>query len=204
MDVAAVATQEATSIEARVASLSNDALIIALLQTVNHLSRWLTPIHNRARLETAPFRSEQSLKDVLIGMRDNEAQVYSLMYAIANEVNPDLDRIPPIQQGPMQIEADRQSNLLVIMSGFRRVRQSSTSLLRALPDNAWERGGYSRTRRDWTIRQLAEALAANDWRQLSTIDAILERTGAREGIAEVSQVRLEAIDEAFTPLVGRG
>lgn len=39
MDVAAVATQEATSIEARVASLSNDALIIALLQTVNHLSR---------------------------------------------------------------------------------------------------------------------------------------------------------------------
>lgn len=137
-------------------------------------------------------------------MRDNEAQVYSLMYAIANEVNPDLDRIPPIQQGPMQIEADRQSNLLVIMSGFRRVRQSSTSLLRALPDNAWERGGYSRTRRDWTIRQLAEALAANDWRQLSTIDAILERTGAREGIAEVSQVRLEAIDEAFTPLVGRG
>lgn len=194
---------ETMSIEARVRELSNDALIIQLLQTVNHLSRWLTPIHDRTRLEFAPYRAEGSLKDLLIDMRDNEARVYALMHAITTEVNPNLDRVPQMQRGPAQIEADRQANLLVIMSGFRRVRQSTTSLLRAMPDNAWQRGGYSRTSRNWTLRQLGEYLAVNDRERLSEIDRILERSGAREDIAEVSQISLELLDVPFVPRVGR-
>ena len=143
----------------RVRALSNDDLIIDLLQTLNHLSRWLTPIHDRSRLEVSAYRSEPSVKEIVIGLRDNEARAYALMNAIASAVNPDLDRVPRLVPSAEQRAADRTSNTLVIMSGFRRVRESTTSLLRALPDNAWERGGYSRTERNWTIRELAESLA---------------------------------------------
>lgn len=196
-------SQESAGVETWARGLSNDAVIIELLQTLNHLSRWVTPIHDRARLDTSPHRSEQSLKEILIGLRDGEARVYSLMNAIATQVNPDLDRVPPVERTAAQIEADRESNALVVMSGFRRVRQSSTSLLRALPDTAWARGGYSRTRRDWTIRQLAEFLVVNDWQQLAEIDRLLQRSGVRDSIAEVSQVRLEQLDETFVSVAER-
>lgn len=189
---------------ATVRALSNDALIIELLQTLNHLSRWLTPIHDRSRLEVSAYRSEPSVKEIVIGLRDNEARAYALMHAIASEVNPDLDRVPRIVSSAEQREADRAANTLVIMSGFRRVRESTTSLLRALPDNAWERGGYSRTERNWTIRELAESLATNDALQLAAIDRVLAANGARHGIAAVSRVSFEQLDEPFAFQIGRG
>jgi hypothetical protein len=89
------------------------------------------------------------------------------------------------------------------MSEFRRVRESSTSLLRALPDNAWERGGYSRTERNWTIRELAEYLARHDREMLQRIDRALSRSGARDGIAAVSQVDFTQIEEPFVATVPR-
>ncbi len=83
------------------------------------------------------------------------------------------------------------------------MRESTTSLLRALPDNAWERGGYSRTQRNWTIRELAEYLARHDREMLQRIDRVLSRSGARHGIAAVSQVDFTHIEEPFLASVSR-
>lgn len=197
MNVVLERVRDEKSVTADVHALTNDALIVTLLQTLNHLSRWLTPIHDRTRLETSPRRSEPSVKDVLLGLRDTEARTYALMNAIATQSTPDLDRIPRIERTPLQIEADRRANALVAMSEFRRVRESSASLLRALPDAAWERTGFSRTERDWTIRELAELLAVNDWKRLGEIDSLLSQSGVREGIAEVSRVKRDQLQEPF-------
>lgn len=188
------------AIEARrqlVAARSNDALIVDLLQTTNHLSRWLTPIHDLMRLDMTTRRNQVSVKDLLLGLRDNEVAVYSLMNLIATQVNPDLDKATQAQRSPLQREADQRSNALVIMSEFRRVRESTTSLLRALPDDAWARGGYSRSTRDWTIRELADSLAVNDWVQLGLIDTALDVTDLRRNIAKVSQVARDGLSEPF-------
>src|SRR5215216_7522512 len=183
--------------------LSNDALIVRLIQTINHLSRWLTPIHDRMVLEFSTRRSEPSVKELLIRLRDTETRAYAFMNAIASERDPDLDRVPRVESSPAQISVDRSVHPLVIMSEFRRVRESSTSLLRALPDTAWERGGYSRTDRNWTIRELAEYLARHDREMLQHIDRVLNRSGARHGIAAVSQVDFTHIEEPFLASVSR-
>jgi hypothetical protein len=179
--------------EARVRNLSNDALIIELINTLNHLSRWLTPIHDRSLLVYAPRRSERSVKDVLLQMRDTDTGVYALMNAIATQNNPDLDQVPRVERTPVQIGADRAADPLVVMSEFRRVRESATALLRALPDSAWERGGYSRRERNWTIRELAADLALHDRRALAEVDRALERIGARHNITQASRVRYEEL-----------
>jgi hypothetical protein len=184
-------------------ALPNDALIIELLQTLNHLSRWLTPVHDRALLEFSPRRSQPSVKDVLLRMRDTESRAYALMYAIATQNDPDLDRVPRVERTPIQVAFDREADPLVVMSEFRRVRQSSGSLLRALPDTAWARSGHSRRERNWTIRELAEFLAGHDIVMLREIDQALIRVGAREGIAEVSQVTFDQIDEVFVATATR-
>ena len=203
MDTLEVEAQQMHTVESAVQDLSNDALIIRLIQSLNHLSRWLTPIHDRTILEYSARRSEPSVKDLLIRMRETETRSYSLMYAIASERNPDLDRVPYVEPSIAQIAADRTAHPLVIMSEFRRVRESSTSLLRALPDNAWERGGYSRTQRDWTIRELAEFLAIHDSLILTRMDGGLARSGARNGIAKVSQVDFAQIQEPFIASIAR-
>jgi len=189
--------EEVSAADSSIRELSNDALIIRLLQTVNHLSRWLTPIHDRTILEFSVRRSEQSVKELLIRLRDTEIRAYGIMNAIASERDPDLDRVPGVKPSPAQIAVDRSAHSLVIMSEFRRVRESSTALLRALPDNAWQRGGYSRTQRNWTIRELAEFLAGNDREMLPRIDRALSRSGARHGIAAVSQVGYTHIEAPF-------
>lgn len=189
-----------TAVDARrqlVTAMSNDALIVELLQTINHLSRWLTPIHDQTRLDWTSRRSQVSVKDLLLALRDNEVRVYSLMNAIATQVNPDLDRVPARQPSPLQREADARASALVVMSEFRRVRESSTSLLRAFPDTAWSRGGFSRSSRDWTIRQLAESLAINDWEQLGFIDIALNESGLRKSVAKVSQVSRDGLREPY-------
>ncbi len=203
MSSSAVSQQDMDSSDSAIRDLSNDALIIRLIQTTNHLSRWLTPIHDRTLLEFSPRRSEPSVKELLLRMRDTETRAYGFMNAIATERNPDLDRVPRFEPTPVQSSVERSVHPLVIMSEFRRVRESSTSLLRALPDNAWERGGYSRTARNWTIRELAEYLAKHDREMLQGIDRALSRSGAREGIAAVSQVDFMHIEEPFLATVPR-
>ena len=203
MNDSAVSEQESETADASIAGLSNDALIIRLIQTVNHLSRWLTPIHDPTVLEFSARRSEPSVKELLLRMRDTETRAYGFMNAIASERDPDLDRVPRVEPSPEQTAVDRSAHPLVTMSEFRRVRESSTALLRALPDNAWQRGGYSRTQRNWTIRQLAEFLASHDREMLQQIDRALSRSGARQGIAAVSQVDFTRIEEPFLATVTR-
>jgi hypothetical protein len=203
MSSSAISEHDLESSDSSIRDLSNDALIIRLIQTVNHLSRWLTPIHDRTVLEFSPRRSEPSVKELLVRMRDTETRAYGFMNAIATERTPDLDRVPRVEPTPVQISLDRSAHPLVIMSEFRRVRESSTSLLRALPDTAWERGGYSRTDRNWTIRELAEYLARHDREMLQRIDRVLSRSGARDGIAAVSQVDFTQIEEPFLATVSR-
>lgn len=197
MNSSPVSEQESETADSSIRDLSNDALIVRLIQTLNHLSRWLTPIHDRTVLEFSARRSEPSVKELLLRMRDTETRAYGFMNAIASERDPDLDRIPRVEPSPAQTSVDQSAHPLVIMSEFRRVRESTTSLLRALPDNAWERSGHSRTQRNWTIRELAEYLARHDREMLQQIDRVLSRSGARHGIAAVSQVDFAHIEEPF-------
>ena len=175
---------------ARIAELSNDALVIRLHYTLNHLSRWLTPIHDQAKLTRTQRRGDPSVKDLLLRMRNEELLVFPRIHAIATRTQPDLDKLPIPVRTPAQDELDRRALPLAIMAEFRRYRQSTLSALRALPDDAWTRVGISRREHDWTIRQLAERLAAHDLEVLATMDEMLERTGAREGLAAAQRVRL--------------
>lgn len=170
--------------------LDNDSLVIRLTFTVNHLSRWLTPIHESSRLTRSLRRGEPSIKDLLLELRNEELRVFPKMHLIAVQNTPNLDGLPPVVRTPAQLEYDRQSTPLEVMAEFRRLRQSTTSLLRSLVDDAWDRRGVSRRERNWTIRGLAEHLAAHDLAVLSDMDVILDRSGVREGIAQVSRVHL--------------
>lgn len=173
-----------------IADLDNGSLVIRLTFTVNHLSRWLTPIHDPSRLTRSLRRGEPSVKDLLLELRNEELRVFPKMHLIAVQNTPNLDDLPPVVRTPAQLEYDRQSTPLEVMAEFRRLRQSTTSLLRSLVDDAWDRRGVSRREHNWTIRGLAEHLAAHDFAVLSDMDVILDRSGVREGIAQVSRVHL--------------
>lgn len=170
--------------------LDNNALIIRLSFAVNHLSRWLSPIHDPSRLERSLHRGEPSVKELVSGMRDEEQRVFPKLHLIATQNNPDLDRLPPWRPDPATIEADRDMPPIVLMAQFRRLRQSTCSLLRSLPDDAWHRRGVSRRDYNVTIRELAEHLAAHDYQYLRAIDETLDQVGAREGLAEIQKVHL--------------
>ncbi len=176
-----------------VSQLDNNGVIIRMLFTVNHLSRWLSPIHEDVRLQRAPSRSERSPKDIQIAMRNEELRIFPKMHAIAVQDRPDLDRLPPIVADEAALAFDQQAAVLEIMAEFRRLRQSTTSLLRTLPDAAWQRDGISRVERDWTIRQLAEHLVETDERLMAEMDRALERSGARDSIAKVSRARIDEL-----------
>lgn len=173
--------------------MDNDALIIRLHFTINHLSRWLSPIHDRNKLERARYRGEPSVKDLLLGMRDYEQYIYPKMYLIANQDDPDLDALPDYHPSVSRQQADQDHSTIVLLSSFRRLRQSTCSLLRGLPDNAWDRKGYSRKHRNTTLRELAEALAVHDYQYLRAMDQTLNETGAREGLAEIQKAPLDEL-----------
>ena len=115
------------------------------------------------------------------------------MHAIATQNRPDLDRLPPVVRSENDLARDRQAAVFEIVSEFRRLRQSTTSLLRSLPNDAWRRDGTSRIEHDWTIRSLAEYLLLNDARLLARMDDALLRTGVRDQIALVSRAPYEEL-----------
>lgn len=173
-----------------IADLDNDSLVIRLTFTINHLSRWLTPIHDSARLIRAPRRGEPSVMDLLFELRNEELRVFPKMHVISVKTLPDLDKLQPFGLTASQVTYDQQSTPLEVMAEFRRLRQSTTSLLRSHVDSAWDQQGNSRREHTWTIRTLAEHLAAHDYAVLSDLDTALDRANAREGIAEVSRAHL--------------
>ncbi|MGH2535274.1 MAG: hypothetical protein ACRDJW_23680 [Thermomicrobiales bacterium] len=179
--------------DVNVADLDNNALIIRLHFTINHLSRWLTPVHDRSKLARSVSRGEPSVKDLLLQMRDEELRVFPKLHLIAHRNNPDLDKLPEVTRTPAQQQWDQQANALEIIAEFRRLRQSTCSLLRSLPDSAWSRVGTSRREHDWQLRTLAEHLADHDREVLARIDRALDRVGAREGVSPAARSHLDEL-----------
>lgn len=178
---------------AAIRAMDNNALIIRLHFTVNHLSRWITPIHDRNVLERSRYYGEPTVKEILLGMRDHEQFVYPRLYAIVNYEMPNLDAIPEYEPNAAARRADERHSTVEVMASFRRLRQGTCSLLRELPDGAWDRQGFSRQHRNVTIRELAEELAEHDYRYLRAMDRTLDEVGAREGIAEIHRVHLDEL-----------
>lgn len=180
-------SRESDADRAVISDLGNDALVLRLHFAVNHLSRWLSPIHDQGRLDRAVHRGQASVRELVLRMRDEEQRVFPLMHAIANRPNPDLDAVPVRRASEEERNRDRRTSVIGLMAEFRRLRQSTCSLLRSLPDNAWQRGGVSRRDGGRTLRDFAEQLAEHDRVRLAEIDRALELSGAREGIARVSR-----------------
>ncbi len=176
-----------------ITDLDNNALVLRLHYTIHHLSRWLTPIHDRNKLERSRHFGEPTVRDLLLHMRDNEQFIYPRMYVIATASDPDLDAIPPYQPNTHTRMADKNWSTVELMGSMRRLRQSTCGLLRQTPDAAWNRKGYSRKHEDVTLRQLAEQLAEHDYRVLRAMDATLWDSGAREGIAEIQTASLDEL-----------
>ena len=182
-----------TAADLPIADHDNNSLILRLHMTINHLSRWLTPITEPMPIVQTVRRGEPSVLDLLIDMRDEELLVLAYMHAIVNQINPDLDRIPDPRTTPQQLSSSPDRTWTGVMSDFRRLRQSSCSILRALPDKAWSRVGTSRAEHDWQIRSLAERLAHHDFECLYQIDLALDRSGARNAINSAARVHLDEI-----------
>ncbi len=176
-----------------IADLDNDSLVIRLTFTVNHLSRWLTPIHDPIRLMRTVRRGEPSVKDLLLVLRDEELRIFPKLHLTSVKALPDLDKLPEPRRTEQEERQDREARPLEIMAEFRRLRQSTCSLLRSLPDAGWQRVGISRREHDWTIRGLAEHLAAHDLRVLREIDVTLDRVGARVGVSPAARVHLDEL-----------
>lgn len=182
--------RQPTALDVAVSDLDNDSLIIRLQMTVNHLSRWLTPITDQTLLLRSARRGEPSVMELLQEMRDFDALAFQRMNAIANQINPDLDALPDPRTLPERERPGFDRSPLSVMAQIRRLRQSMCALLRSLPDNAWNRVGTSRREHDWQIRTLAEAVADNDTRILHLIDVALHNTGVRRNINSVSGAHL--------------
>jgi hypothetical protein len=182
-----------TAADVPVSQLDNMSLIVRMHNTVNHLSRWLTPVHNRALLDRSVFYGEPSVKQLLMQMRDEEQRVFPKMFLIANENDPDLDRLQPVQRSEAQRRWDEEASALSVMAEFRRLRQSTLSLLRGLPDSAWNRVGTSRKEHDWVLRDLAELLANHDTAVLTRMDETLDRIGARKGVSPAARTHLDEL-----------
>ena len=177
----------------QVRRLDNNALIIRLLFTINHLSRWLSPIHDPSRLVRSVYRGEPTVRDLVVGMRDEEQRIFPKLHLIATRNHPDLDKLPPWQPDPAALEADQGMTPIVLVAQFRRLRQSTCSLLRSLPDDAWYRKGISRRDYNVTVRELAEHLAVHDYQYLRVMDVTLDQVGAREGLAEIQKTHLDEL-----------
>lgn len=174
-------------------NLGNNALIIRLMFTVNHLSRWLTPIHDDDKLNRAVHRGEPTAKELVIRLREYDKFIYPRMYLAAHQPNADFDVLEDPRLSPEQDAFDRRDTTVVIMSEFRRTRQTIAALLRMLPDDAWDLRGHSRRGIEGSIRSLAEALAIHDYRVLRALDQTLDQTGAREGLAEIQKTPLDEL-----------
>lgn len=178
-----------------ITGLDNNALVIRLHYTIHHLSRWLTPIHDRNKLERSRHYGEPTVRDLVLRMRDNEQFIYPRMFVIANEEDPNMDMIPPHEPNSYTRMADKNWSTVELLGSLRRLRQSTCGLLRQTPDSAWNRKGYSRKHEDATLRQLAEQLAEHDYRYLRAMDYTLWDSGAREGIAEIQTASLDELLE---------
>jgi hypothetical protein len=174
----------------RIQSIDNNAMIIRLMFTMNHLSRWLTPIHDDDRLDRAVYRGEPTAKELVIRLRNYDLFIYPRLYLIVHESDPNFDLL---ELEPAPVANARNDSTVVLMASARRARQSITGLLRTLPDDAWDLRGRSPGGIEGSVRSLAEAVAIHDYRVLRALDQTLDQTGAREGVAEIQKIPLDEL-----------
>lgn len=178
---------------AAIERMDNNSLIVRLHFTINHLSRWLSPIHDEHKLERSLYRGEPTPKEILIGMRNEEHRIFPKMHLITVQNNPDLDKLPDFLITPERAELDNQRAPIALMGQFRRLRQSTCSLLRSIPDDAWGRLGSSRRGHNTNLRSLAIHLAQHDYQYLRALDLALDHVGARDGLAEIQKTHLDEL-----------
>ena len=153
---------------------------LTLFHTLNHLSKRISPQRDEAKLIRPPERGEWSVRDIMIHLRDHEAAIYPKLHLMANTVHPNLSRL-----GETHLADYNPDDLtLSVMSQFRRIRQSTVSLLRELPLDAWDRTGTDTDGTTVTIRQLANELVRHDAEHLAQMDATLIARNALPHLVE--------------------
>lgn len=155
-------------------SIYEQEIILPLTQMPNYLSKRITPQRDETKLTRAPVRGEWSVREIIAHLRDNEALSYAKLYTLANREWPDLGEVVP----PVVLGTDPRDSTLTVMSQFRRLRQSTLSLLRELPDDAWRKAGRDTDDTTVTILQLARELVRHDAEHLAQIDETLIARGA--------------------------
>jgi hypothetical protein len=146
-----------------------EQIYLKLFHMLNHISKRLSPQRDETRLNRAPERGEWSVREILIHLRDHEAQIYPKLHLMANATHPDLSRIGAIRNADYRPD----DSTLMVLSQFRRIRISTVSLLRELPRDAWDRTGVDTDGTTVTIRQLAMELIRHDAEHLAQIDKTL-------------------------------
>ena len=152
----------------------HDQIILALTNTPNWLSKRITPQRDMSKLNRPAARGEWSVRDIVAHLRDREARYFPKMHLITIAQVPDLRRVQ--QVGPTEYDPD--DSPFTVMSQFRRIRQSTLSLLRELPDDGWKRVGVDVDNVTVSIRDLAIELIDHDAEHLAQIDAVLIARGA--------------------------
>jgi hypothetical protein len=147
----------------------NERMIIALTQTVNQLTKRISPQRDLSKVHRPPARGEWSVRDIVAHLRDNEALVFAKLHMLANLEAPDLRRMDLSSPRPYSPD----DTIFTVMSQFRRLRQSTLSLLRELHPDAWRRTGRDVDNRGITIRSLVEDLITHDADHLAQVDQVL-------------------------------
>lgn len=147
----------------------HEQITIRLTQMINYLAKRVTPQRDMSRVDRAAERGAWSVRQIVAHLRDTEARVYPKLFAIASYDFPNLRELPP----PIVTTDNQEISIFTVMSQFRRLRQSTLSLLRELPDDAWARAGTDVDNRTVTIKSLAEYLMAHDAEHLAQIDQTL-------------------------------
>jgi len=151
-----------------------EQIVITLTNMPNWLSKRITPQRDMSKVNRPAVRGEWSVRDIVAHLRDNEARYFPKMHLISIAQVPDLRRVQNV--GPTEYDPD--DSVFTVMSQFRRVRQSTLSLLRELPRDAWNRVGVDVDNVTVSIKDLALELIDHDAEHLAQIDEVLIARGA--------------------------
>lgn len=146
-----------------------EQIYLKLFHMLNYLSKRVSSQRDEGKLVRPAQRGEWSVRETIVHLRDHEARTYPKLHLLATAVHPDLRHIGEVRLTDYHPE----DTTLTIISQFRRIRQSTVSLLRELPHDAWDRTGVDTDGTTVTIRQLAMELIRHDANHLAQIDATL-------------------------------
>lgn len=152
----------------------NERLIVALTQTLNQVTKRISPQRDGSRVNRAPSRDEWSVREIIAHLRDHEAAAFAKLFLMVTSEAPDFRHVN-LSTG---VVYDPDDSVFIVMSQFRRLRQSTLSLLKDLPRDAWRRTARDLDNRTVNMRVVAEALVRHDNEHLAQIDAVLIARGA--------------------------